>query len=325
MNKTIQAYVITALFILPACQDSRSPGEIDVVQPIRQIAWAKLPAGCFEMGQDGFYREEQPVTTRCVDEFEIMTTEVTNAQFAAFVKATGYRTQAERGSKAGDEGLGIDLPPGSMVFSPKPDARSLVDVWKFTPGAFWANPTGKRSIQFGGAEANVPVTQLTYGDARAYAEWVGARLPTEAEWEYAAKFADRNKPIKRDDPPISPKIANSWQGVFPVLDQGKDGYKGIAPVASFPVSPVGLYDMRGNVWEMTASAYYPNHDSERYETEYPTGFDRAQPNVPVSVIKGGSFLCSPSYCARYRPAARQAQDRFMATNHIGFRLVRDIK
>lgn len=286
------------------------------------LVWISVEGGCFEMGSDEFYREELPLIESCVDDFEITQTEITNSQFAEFVAATHYITQAEVASRVGDGKLDLDAPAGSMVFKATDNVRTLSDVWTFKEGACWKNPTGEKALDVNGQHSNLPVVQITYEDANAFAKWAGGRLPTEAEWEYAAKQGGTAEGVTGENPVIADNEANSWQGVFPTVNQAKDGFEGVAPVASYPADRLGLHDMVGNVWELTTSHFYPTHDSERFQEKFPEGYERSDPGRPVNVIKGGSYLCSPSYCMRYRPSSRQAQDAFMATNHIGFRVVR---
>lgn len=279
-----------------------------------------VPPGEFHMGDTRFYPEEGPRRRVALRGFYIDRTEVTNADFARFVAATGYLTQAERG-------LGRDVAPeiadafrvpGSMVFSP-PDSlanASSFDWWRFTPGANWRHPHGPESSIEG--REKYPVVHITQADAEAYARWAGRRLPTEEEWEYAALGRDVVLPGE-----IAPTEANVWQGLFPLIDEGSDGFVGLAPVGCFPPNGYGIYDMVGNVWELTATYYYPGHDGSGRRRGDGRGYDPAQPGVPVYVIKGGSYLCAPNFCKRYRPQARHPQDALLGSTHIGFRTVRD--
>lgn len=261
--------------------------------------WASVPGGTFDMGGT-LYAEEGPVRPVTVAPFEIRSHEVTNAEFAAFVAATGYVTRAEQGA---DPALHPDLPalwlkPGGLVFSPPDHVSNLTDLsqwWRFAEGASWRAPGGPGTSVEG--KDHLPATQIALEDARAYAAWAGGRLPSEAEWEWAARGADPDAPSTDTAPPSN---ANTWQGVFPIVNLDTDGFIGIAPVGCFKANRLGLSDMIGNLWEWTESAY----DAGR------------------GVIKGGSYLCAPNYCARYRPEARQGQEVDLPTNHIGFRIVR---
>lgn len=267
-----------------------------------------LAGGEFQMGDDGFYAEEGPAIRLAVDGFAIDLHEVTNRQFRAFVDATGYVTSAERTAEAG---FAFN---GSAVF------KSMI-AWSFVEGADWRHPEGPDSSIRG--HDDDPVVQVSLEDARAYAAWAGRRLPSEAEWEFAARGGLDGKPFAWGDvfTPGGVYMANTWQGIFPDEDSGADGHPGRAEIGCYPPNGYGLYDMIGNVWEWTQDPYYPDKRFEPPEGVESTGFDPQQPDVPVGVIKGGSFLCTPNYCGRYRPAARHAQDTGLGTNHIGFRTV----
>lgn len=275
-----------------------------------------IAGGDFTLGNDAGYPEERGARAASVAGFWMSRTEITNAQFAAFVTATGYLTLAERG-------IGNPLDPaaapiaGSAVFVAPPTDRPFdpwMSWWQFQPGASWHEPEGPGS-SIAGREQH-PVVHVAFEDAQAYAQWLGQRLPTEAEFEYAAQGENRFDAARAHR-------ANTWQGIFPYENAGTDGYLGSAPVACFGANALGLHDLLGNVWEWTASPFYPGHDFSRKQ-DYPEGFDPAQPEEPaVAVIKGGSFLCAENYCMRYRPEARQGQSKGLGTSHIGFRTVLD--
>ena len=287
--------------------------------------WVEISGGCFDMGETRIYPEEGPIQHICIDPFQITATEITNAQFERFVEKTGYLTRAERGWRADEhDGPGIDLPPSSAVFSPNLNSTlSTGNWWRLIDGANWKTPLGPENDQITDPEA--PVVHITRNDAQAYAKWAGGRLPTESEWEFAARgglegqlmaWPDAERAAVKDK-------ANTWQGVFPIANTEDDGFAGVAPVASYPPNGFGLYDMVGNVWEWTASPYTPSHSSQDRLDSGDRGLDRNQPDVPVGTIRGGSYLCAQSYCYRFRPAARQAQDLAFGTSHIGFRIVTD--
>lgn len=263
------------------------------------MVWVE--GGTGTLGSRGHYPEEQPPVSVTVDGFWIDRYEVTNARFVEFVRATGYETSAERASETG-------LPvAGSAVFSTSNGG------WSFVAGADWRHPEGSGS-SIDGREDH-PVVQVSLEDAKAFADWAGRQLPTEAQWEFAARagLAGRGG--------HAPLSANTWQGVFPLNDEGRDGHVGRAPVGSFAADALGLHDMIGNVWEWTVSPYYPTHEPSEQMRARKEGFDPRQPGVAVAVVKGGSFLCSPDYCRRYRPAARYPQEPSLGTNHIGFRTI----
>ncbi|MXO58474.1 SUMF1/EgtB/PvdO family nonheme iron enzyme [Altererythrobacter salegens] len=314
---------------LAAC----SGGDENGAAPITKVACATPPdtpvriaGGTFAMGSDLVDAEESPMRATTVGSFWIDPHEVTNGQFAAFVAATGYVTLAEKPVDAAQFNVPKEqippelLEPGSAVFTP-PDTPSdrYADWWKYIPGANWKKPYGP-----GGADAvpAEPVVHMAWDDMVAYAKWKDGRLPTEAEWEYAAKAG---QPARKDQP--GPGKANTWQGLFPAVNEGSDGFKGIAPVGCFAPNANGLYDMVGNVWEVTADFYRPGHDpAQRDNPKGPSendAYDPLNPGFASRVMKGGSYLCAPNYCQRYRPEARQGRDAGLGASNVGFRLAYD--
>ena len=283
-----------------------------------------VPAGTFTMGSERHQPEERFTHVARVDGFWIDRHEVTNAQFEKFVEATGYVTLAERPV---DPGSHPDWPqemlsPGSVVFVPPKDARGEDGRWwQYVAGANWRQPRGPGSSIAG--KQNHPVVHIAFDDALAYAQWLGHSLPTEAQWEFAARGGrdgedDWSSAFDGEGKPI----ANSWQGIFPVLNTNEDGYPETAPVGCFPPNGYGLYDMIGNVWEWTSDWYRSGHS--KAVAINPTGpvlvsLRIAPGQSPSRVIKGGSYLCSMNYCSRYRPAARQPQENDLAAAHLGFR------
>lgn len=257
----------------------------------------KIAGGNFLMGADPHYPEEGPPRRMTVKAFWIDAHELTNAEFARFVKATGYRTVAERAPPPLPEAPPDMRMPGSAVFAP-PDGDDP-RWWRWVVGAQWRHPRGLSESITG--RDREPVVQIAYADAEAYARWAGKRLPTEAEWEYAALAGAKALPEPVDAKGVPQ--ANYYQGVFPERDLGLDGYQGRAPVGCFKPNAWGLYDMIGNVWEWTSTPASARSDT--------------------GVIKGGSYLCAANYCARYRPAARQFEERGLGTDHIGVRFVSD--
>ncbi|WP_433037897.1 formylglycine-generating enzyme family protein [Actinomycetospora sp. CA-053990] len=286
------------------------------------------------LGSDDFYPEEAPARRVAVGAFAIERHPVTNAQFAAFVRETRYVTVAERPLDPADfpGAPPENLLPGSMVFTPTAgpvDLRHLDQWWTWTPGAHWRRPEGRGSSL--AQRADHPVVHVAHEDAEAYAAWAGRALPTEAEWEAAARGGLDGAAYTWGDDPEGPgeRRANFWHGAFPW--RADPGYGRTSAVGSFPANPYGLLDMAGNVWEWTADWY-----AERAAAGAPccvpsdprgpavdTSYDPHQPQfaVPRKVVKGGSFLCADSYCRRYRPAARRPQMVDTGMSHIGFRCV----
>jgi formylglycine-generating enzyme len=283
----------------------------------------ELPGGSYRMGSTQFYPEEAPVHTATVGAHAVERHPVTNAQFAEFVADTGYVTVAEQ---APDPALypgaaPQDLVPGALVFRPTDgpvDLRDWRQWWRWVPGASWRHPFGPDSdIE---DLADHPVVQVAYPDAAAYARWAGRRLPTEAEWEYAARGgAVTTYPWGDDAAPGGQLMANTWQGRFPYRNDGALGWAGTSPVGTFAPNGFGLVDMIGNVWEWTTTQFCAHHrlDGPVQACCGPSGPD---PSVSQT-LKGGSHLCAPEYCQRYRPAARSPQSQDTATTHIGFRCV----
>lgn len=273
-----------------------------------------VPGGAFTLGSDHAFPEEAPAVPAAVKGFWMDQTEVTNAQFAEFVAATGYLTLAERGIYLSDA-AGAPAVRGSAVFRPRggpEQMRSFVNWWQFEEGANWRHPDGAGTTIDG--RENHPVVHITYEDALAYAKWKGRTLPTEEQFEFAAQGSARRNAAGQ-------YAANSWQGTFPSLNTAADGYAGTSPAGCFEANEFGLHDMVGNVWEWTASPYFERHDFAD-KAAHPEGFDPAQPDEKsVAVLKGGSYLCSPDYCMRYRPEARIGQSRGLGASHIGFRTV----
>jgi formylglycine-generating enzyme required for sulfatase activity len=283
-----------------------------------------LPGGTFRMGSDRFYPEERPVREVSVEAFWIDRHPVTVAEFRRFVQATGHVTWAERPPDPADypDADPELLVPGSLVFrkaTAPVDLRDYRNWWEWTPGADWRHPAGPGS-SVGGRERH-PVTHVAYADAVAYAEWAGKLLPSEAEWEYAARGGlDQAIFTWGDDfTPKGRQMANTWQGEFPWQNLLLDRYEGTSPIETFPPNGYGLYDMAGNVWEWTADWFtLPGEPaSPCCGPSGPVDGER----FPRRVIKGGSHLCAPSYCLRYRPAARQGEAIDTSTSHIGFRCV----
>jgi formylglycine-generating enzyme required for sulfatase activity len=295
---------------------------------------ALVEGGSFRMGSDEFYPDERPAHERPVSPFWIDRHEVTNEQFAEFVDATGYTTVAERelDPTAFPGADPADLVPGSMVFTPTSGPVDLGDWrawWRWQPGASWRHPFGPESSI--DDHLQHPVVHVAFDDARAYADWAGLRLPTEAEHEFAARGGHDGQSFAWGSEPYPGGVpqANSWLGRFPYDNRGVGG---TAPVGSYPANDFGLFDMIGNVWEWTSDYYTPRHvrlsDSpvdpgKRQSLLARASADEAFPSTSRRVLKGGSFLCSPEYCLRFRPAARSPQAEDTGMSHIGFRCARD--
>jgi sulfatase modifying factor 1 len=287
------------------------------------MAW--IPPGRFTMGSEAFYPEERPVHDVDVDGFWIDERPVTVREFRRFVKETGYVTVAERpldpdAYPDADPSL---LVPGSLVFRPTRgpvDLRDYRNWWSYVPGACWHRPEGPGSDTY--TRGRHPVTHVAHEDAAAYAGWAGKALPTEAEWERAARGGlDGATYAWGDEPqPDGAPMANTWQGEFPWQNALEDGYAGTSPVGSFPANGFGLHDVCGNVWEWTADWFTTDHGEPAPSPC--CGPPRSDGEIPRRVIKGGSHLCAPSYCLRYRPAARQGEAIDTSTSHIGFRCVK---
>ncbi|GAA4387433.1 formylglycine-generating enzyme family protein [Tsukamurella soli] len=303
---------------------------------VKGMKW--IAGGTFRMGSDAFYPEETPVHEVTVGEFWMDEHPVTVGEFRRFVRATGHRTTAEITPDRGRfPGAAEEmLVAGSMVFAPPPGPVPLDDYrrwWAYVPGADWRHPEGPGSDV--GARDRHPVTHVSYLDASAYADWAGKSIPTEAEWEFAARGGLEGKAYVWGDEP-EPKgrpAANIWHGRFPWENLATDGYARTSPVGRFAPNGYGLVDMAGNVWEWTDSLYTPRHtvpEQRRVPTKADGGCccgpNRAAESPDATVdrrytIKGGSHLCAPNYCLRYRPAARQSQTADSSTSHIGFRCI----
>lgn len=311
-----------------------------------------IPAGSFSMGSEEFYPEEAPVHRAEVSSFALDRHPVTNDQFRAFVQATGYVTVAEQALDAAQfpQLSDADRAPGSLAFQQTVgpvDLRDWRAWWAWVPGADWRHPFGPASDIDG--KGQHPVVQVSFVDALAYAEWAGKRLPTEAEWERAARGGIDGARFAWGDEatPGEQLQANHWQGDFPYNNTGAAGWHGTSPVGTFPANPYGLVDMIGNVWEWTSSSFTPNHGraARGVESAPALGADapadggasgaacgcgcspaatRTPDPAASHVTKGGSHLCAPEYCLRYRPAARSPQTEDSATTHLGFRCARSV-
>jgi len=284
-----------------------------------------IAGGTFLMGSNDFYPEERPAHRVAVAGFWIDRHPVTNREFAEFVRMAEYVTVAERTPNRADY-PGIDpamLVPGSLVFKKPPRsaaARRDLSWWSYVPGASWRCPEGPASDLSG--RDDHPVVHIAYEDAEAYARWAGKALPTEAEWEFAARGGLDSAVFTwgRDCSPDGQQYANTWQGEFPWENLCLDGYERTSPVGVFPANGFGLYDMAGNVWEWTADMFAAHPHQHAKACCVPKAGEPAA-DIPRRVVKGGSYLCAPNYCFRYRPAARQGEAIDTSACHIGFRCV----
>jgi sulfatase modifying factor 1 len=297
-----------------------------------------IAGGTFRMGSDSHYPEEAPAHAVHVDGFWIDRAPVTNRDFLKFVNATSYVTFAELkpDPKEYPGALPHMLRAGSLVFAPPSqpiDLRDWSQWWAFKFGANWRRPYGPRSSIAGLHDH--PVVHIAYRDAEAYAAWAGKEIPTEAEWEFAARGGLNGAEFAWGDElmPTGKHMANTWQGAFPQENLATDGYERTSPVGAFPPNGYGLFDMIGNVWEWTADWYSTQHEADPARAccmpqnlrggSRESSYDPRQPQIaiPRKVLKGGSHLCAPNYCRRYRPAARHAQPIDTSMSHVGFRCV----
>ena len=349
-SSSTKGQIIFILFIILLNQSCKNQTQIKKEEQISQIpgmVW--IPGGIYDMGASDSDRmalsHEKPKHTVKLDGFYMDETEVTNAQFSRFIQATNYITTAERpvdwelikqqlppGTPKPHDSL---LLPGSLLFKKtKESVPNLYDFsqwWRWTNGANWKQPEGKGSSIDG--KDNHPVVHVSYEDAMAYCHWAGRRLPTEAEWEFAARGGKRDKIYFWGD--LTDKLSsyvNSWEGEFPVDNTQADGFEKSAPVKTYPPNGYGLYEISGNVWEWTSDWYssqYYQYCKENSITNNPKGpneaFNPNNPYIDERVIRGGSFLCNASYCASYRVSSRMATDPSTSLEHLGFRTVMDLK
>lgn len=328
LRSWLRAWPIAVLVLLLGCADD--PGSMERSVSDRMVL---IVGGEFSMGIDHpMMPEARPVHRVVISDFYIDAAPVTNRQFAVFVAQTGYITLAERPLDPAqfpgvDEAL---LVPGSIVFDPPAHPVSTRDErqwWTYVPGAYWRQPEGPQSSI--DDRLDHPAVHIAWSDAVAYADWAGKRLPTEAEWEYAARGGLQGQEFTWGDEaqPEGMHMANVFQGHFPHQNLAEDGHHATSPVGSFPANGYGLVDMSGNVWEWVSDWYSPVEYGRRVRSgesvQNPQGPEPSQAYMGYKVQKGGSFLCTDQYCARFRPGARGRGDPESTSNHIGFRLVKD--
>jgi len=340
-RKINTAIIFLYLIALIACKENKAGSAREAAKPKYDTTtitglskMVPIPGGIFTMGSDDpAFADAQPLHKIRVSGFIMDEHEVTNAEFTLFVQATGYITTAERKLNPKDFPTvpAESLVPGSAVFSAPVQQVSLNDPlqwWKYVAGANWHRPQGPQSNILG--HESYPVTQVCYDDAVAYATWAGKRLPTEAEWEFAAQGDKPGQKYYWGDSlkPGGKWMANIYQGNFPTNNTGEDGFTGIAPVKSFPPNGYGLYDMDGNVWEWCNDYYRPDYYGKSPPVN-PAGpldsYDPDEPDVVKRVQRGGSFLCSDEYCIRYKPGSRGKGEVSSGSDNLGFRCVKDIK
>lgn len=338
-NKTV--YILISLLVFTACKKQEKNccapfvPERETLIDLKEIkqfspedeGMVLIPAGEFSMGSNSkaARKDEGPVHRVYVDSFYLDEQEVTNAQFKRFVETTGYVTVAEQPFEIEGE----QYPPGSLVFNESNTQHHDFSWWNFIEGASWKAPFGKGSSI--DTMMNHPVVHIAFADAQAFAKWAGKRLPTEAEWEYAAGNGKDIYPWGNEAIETNKQFANYWQGRFPSENLAVDDFKGTAPVQSFLPNKFGLYDMAGNVWEWCSDKYNANYYQQLAKnniTRNPQGaetyFDPAELNTKKRVMKGGSFLCNESYCSGYRVAARMKTTETTSLSHLGFRCAKDI-